>query len=258
MCPSTAPLVQSSPPCNRCQFDLCPRCFQNPFREPQDDEEEAKSTELPAAQPLLDPTSLTPQLAQTACCDGGDCGSVDASLLKVNFEAPDLVVSPSQTAGDKCKVQIGLYDQTPVAVRWFALPAKPDGSYFQELRKLADDTARMHHPHLQKVVCVELCCFMCFSHTLPLQIAGAVRHENGLLVVQELARNRSLADVFKNPSQAARLSIAVRHRVALEVAQALTYLHAHNLVHGRLKPSNILLDESFRVKVSAFRNGRRC
>ena len=34
------------------------------------------------------------------------------------------------------------------------------------------------------------------------------------------------------------------------ILNSLVYLHKNNIIHGRIKPSNILLDENFEPKIS--------
>ena len=47
------------------------------------------------------------------------------------------------------------------------------------------------------------------------------------------------------------------HDFARDAAVALQYVHAHGVVHCDLKPSNLLLDENGRIKLSGFGLSRR-
>jgi serine/threonine-protein kinase len=64
-------------------------------------------------------------------------------------------------------------------------------------------------------------------------------------IVMEYVRGRPLAALLPLPPERAR-------EVALEVLDALAYAHAAGLVHRDVKPENILVEESGRVKVSDF------
>ena len=57
------------------------------------------------------------------------------------------------------------------------------------------------------------------------------------------------------PSSSAVLNWDTRHSIAFEIARGLAYLHEEcddSILHLDVKPQNILLDESFHVKVSDF------
>ena len=53
-------------------------------------------------------------------------------------------------------------------------------------------------------------------------------------------------------SKFGRLSLKLTRFYAIEIINALKYLNKHNIVHRDLKPHNILLDESFHVKLADF------
>lgn len=48
-----------------------------------------------------------------------------------------------------------------------------------------------------------------------------------------------------------------RKKVILAVARVLVYLHQHDVIHGNVKPANILLDGSFDPKLSDFWHDNR-
>ncbi|WJX57802.1 non-specific serine/threonine protein kinase [Trifolium repens] len=80
------------------------------------------------------------------------------------------------------------------------------------------------------------------------------RHSRELLLVYEYVPNDTVSSHLhgekakNNPS----LPWAVRIKIAIETAGALTYLHASDVIHRDVKTSNILLDNSFCVKVADF------
>ncbi|CAN4107724.1 unnamed protein product [Withania somnifera] len=95
--------------------------------------------------------------------------------------------------------------------------------------------ARLHHRHLVALrgFCTE-------------------RHERFLMY--EYMPNGSLKDQLHNPATIP-LSWSTRIQIAIDVANALEYLHFHcdpPLCHRDIKSSNILLDENFVAKVADF------
>ncbi|CAL9170363.1 unnamed protein product, partial [Musa hybrid cultivar] len=81
------------------------------------------------------------------------------------------------------------------------------------------------------------------------------RHSRQLILVYEYVPNGTVADHLHGPrAREAALAWPLRMRVAIETADALSYLHATTpqIIHRDVKTSNILLDVGFHVKVADF------
>ncbi|XP_031285975.1 putative wall-associated receptor kinase-like 11 isoform X2 [Pistacia vera] len=79
--------------------------------------------------------------------------------------------------------------------------------------------------------------------------------EGRLIAVKRLKKVAERVDVFINEyiheqNEEFPLTWDLRLRIAIEVADALSYLHSIRIYHGNIKSSNILLDEKYRAKVS--------
>jgi TolB-like protein/Flp pilus assembly protein TadD len=88
-----------------------------------------------------------------------------------------------------------------------------------------ETAARLHHPHI-----------------LPLYDSGEV--DGFLYYVMPLAEGESLRDRLRREKQ---LPLEDALRIAREVADALSYAHAHGVVHRDIKPENILLESGHAV-----------
>lgn len=79
------------------------------------------------------------------------------------------------------------------------------------------------------------------------------RMSRDLLLVYEFIPNGTVADHLHGPRAVQRgLTWPLRLNIAIETAEALAYLHAVEIIHRDVKTTNILLDNSFHVKVADF------
>ncbi|XP_061357746.1 LEAF RUST 10 DISEASE-RESISTANCE LOCUS RECEPTOR-LIKE PROTEIN KINASE-like 1.1 isoform X2 [Gastrolobium bilobum] len=79
------------------------------------------------------------------------------------------------------------------------------------------------------------------------------RHCRELLLVYEYISNGTVAShLHQESTHPGFLPWPIRMKVALETATALAYLHASEIIHRDVKTNNILLDNTFCVKVADF------
>ncbi|KAJ3675170.1 hypothetical protein LUZ60_004212 [Juncus effusus] len=105
----------------------------------------------------------------------------------------------------------------------------------EEFYREMEFLARLHHKHL-------------------ISIKGFCFNRNERFLVYEYMEYGSLEDHLHS-SDKPPLSWQTRIRIAIDIANALEYLHCYcdpTLCHGDIKSSNILLDSTFRAKVVYF------
>eukprot|EP01083_Nonionella_stella_P232663 820487_1 len=73
-----------------------------------------------------------------------------------------------------------------------------------------------------------------------------------LYVFLEWCGKGSLLDLFHDDSEQIVTSFSDVLEIALSIARGMEYLHTQNIIHAKLKSSNVLFDEEYRVKVTDF------
>jgi serine/threonine-protein kinase len=106
-----------------------------------------------------------------------------------------------------------------------ALPRGADHEAVRRFRREIAVTTALHHPRV-------------------LPVLGAGQTERLLYYVMPLVEGGSLADRLRDEG---RLSVAESVRMLRELGEALAHAHAHGVVHGDVKPDNVLLSEGHAV-----------
>lgn len=79
------------------------------------------------------------------------------------------------------------------------------------------------------------------------------RRSRELFLVYEYIPNGTIADhLHGHRAKDKLLTWPIRLKIAIEIASALAYLHASDIIHRDVKTNNILLDNDFCVKVADF------
>ncbi|KAI4313888.1 hypothetical protein L6164_026834 [Bauhinia variegata] len=91
-------------------------------------------------------------------------------------------------------------------------------------------------------------------HTNLVSLYGCTSHRSReLLVVYEFIPNGTVAcHLYGDPAKLGSLSWSIRMKIAIETASALAYLHASDIIHRDVKTNNILVDNTYSVKVADF------
>ncbi|KAI3806850.1 hypothetical protein L1987_22765 [Smallanthus sonchifolius] len=94
-------------------------------------------------------------------------------------------------------------------------------------------------------------------HTNLVELIGYAASDDELFLIYEYAQKGSLKNHLHDPQNKGHttLSWIMRVQIALDTARGLEYIHEHtkpHYVHRDVKTSNILLDSSFKAKISDF------
>ncbi|KAK7306806.1 hypothetical protein VNO77_44765 [Canavalia gladiata] len=92
-------------------------------------------------------------------------------------------------------------------------------------------------------------------HENVIMMLGSCIRKSQLLIVYEQACNGSL-DQYLSRASGRSLTWRERVKIAIGVARGLNYLHENNIIHARVKPSNILLNHEFKPMLGDFSFGK--
>ena len=119
--------------------------------------------------------------------------------------------------------------ERPVAIKVFRSDIG-DAMGAERFRREIRLLARLQHPHI-----------------LPLYDSGTTGETS--FFVSPFVDGETLRERLRRVGQ---LTVDEAVRIAIEVADALDYAHAHEVVHRDIKPANILIDKAGAVKIADF------
>ncbi|KAF8671193.1 hypothetical protein AX14_005756, partial [Amanita brunnescens Koide BX004] len=102
------------------------------------------------------------------------------------------------------------------------------------------------HKDLSKDFFQEVLAWRSLSNRFILPLLGIFREKTQLFLVSPYMANGTLSEWRKNQSPV----IAEIHRLMLEVAEGIEYIHSKGIVHGDLRGENILLDSELHCQIS--------
>ena len=91
-----------------------------------------------------------------------------------------------------------------------------------------------------------------------MSFCGYAFHHEEFLIAHEYLSSGTLAAHLQGKIRDSRiLPLLARLDIAIDTANALSYLHYHGIIHGNIESSNILLDENFCAKVASVHSSKK-
>jgi len=142
---------------------------------------------------------------------------------KIQYE--ELEFDQLVSAGSAGEVYMGYYFGTPVAIKkLFSLPPDQKHLVAREFSMLQG----VNHPNI-------------------VQFLGICDHESGIYLITEYVEHGDLFDLLIFGGEPVTWKTKIK--IALQVAQAVYYLHSRKIIHRDLKSQNVLIGENMKVKL---------
>src|SRR2546425_6386992 len=163
------------------------------------------------------------------------CTAMDLAALQQRLQqalGPEFTVGPLLGEGGFAAVFRARDNSLnrDVAVKVLDVELAPSPNVAERFLREAQTVARLEHPHI-----------------VPIYKVG--RQAEVFYIIMRCIDGPSLGDLLERHE---KLSIGDAARIARQVADALAYAHAHDIVHRDIKPDNVLLDKSGHVLVTDF------
>jgi pto-interacting protein 1 len=115
---------------------------------------------------------------------------------------------------------------------------------------------RYIHGTQKEVFAKEVIVHSQINHKNVVRLLGCCTEENSLMIVMEFMSNGNLDSLLhgNSPNSLVPFPLNKRIKIAIEVAEVLWCMHSmySPVLHGDIKPANILLDENLTPKISDF------
>ena len=115
-----------------------------------------------------------------------------------------------------------------VAIKVPHMEAESDPVFFERFRREEEIGQRLDHPSIVRVFAVE---------------------KSSVYIVMEWAEGKLLRELLREQT---KFSAERALDIALQICEALDFIHSHGVVHRDLKPENIMLDAEHNVKLLDF------